>query len=173
MIIQDVIVSQNISRYQYFVPGPGGPRFRGNGGGIFISQSDPKLVNVTVSDNFADEFGGGVAIAGPGGVSFPIFIDCIISDNSSLNRAGGIYGVGRQNAHFIGGKIYNNSTDHDGGGIFIGTPGPVDSSQIHFTNVDIYSNHAADNGGGISIADPVVMNLAGCTIRNNSAGVSG
>ena len=173
VIIQDVIVSQNISKYQYFVPGPGGPRFRGNGGGIFISQSDPKLVNVTISNNFADEFGGGVAMAGTGGVSFPIFIDCIISDNSSLNRAGGVYGVGRQNAHFIGGKIYNNSTDHDGGGIFIGTPGPVDSSQIHFTNVDIYSNHAADNGGGISIADPVVMNLAGCTIRNNSAGGSG
>ena len=173
VIIQDVIVSQNISRYQYFVPGPGGPRFRGNGGGIFIAQSDPKLINVTVSDNFADEFGGGVAIGGPGGDSSPIFIDCTISGNSSLNRAGGVYGVGRQNAHFIGGKIYNNSTDHDGGGIFIGTPVPVDSSQIHFTNVDIYSNHAADNGGGISIADPVVMNLAGCTIRNNSAGGSG
>ncbi len=173
VIIQDVIVSQNISRYQYFVPGPGGPRFRGNGGGVFISLSDPKLINVTVSDNFADEFGGGVAIGGSGGYSSPIFIDCIISGNSSLNRAGGVYGVGRQNAHFIGGKIYNNSTDHDGGGIYIGTPGPVDSSQIHFTNVDIYSNHAADNGGGISIADPIVMNLAGCTIRNNSAGGSG
>ncbi len=61
MIIQDVIVSQNISRYQYFVPGPGGPRFRGNGGGVIILLSDPKLINVTISDNESTYHGGGVS----------------------------------------------------------------------------------------------------------------
>ena len=171
-IIQNVTISNNISRYQYFVPGPGGPRYRGNGGGLFIAGSNPKLINVIISDNESTYHGGGVSVL----ESSPVFIDCIISGNNSGFTAGGFHGIGRLGAHFIGGKIHSNRSTGPGGGVHIDTPGPVDSSHISFTDVDIFLNHAGidgggggSDGGGISIGDPIVLNLAGCSIRNNSA----
>ena len=164
MIIENVTIIGNIAKSQYFVPGPGGPRYRGKGGGIYISGSDPTLINVLITNNFADELGGGVSLNS----SSPSFINCTISDNISLNSGGGISCAGRLDGQFIGGEISNNSTDYDGGGIHIGTPGPVDSSQLYFTNVDIFNNHAWA-GGGISIWDPIIITMAGCTIKENTA----
>ena len=57
------------------------------GGGIYLSDSDPIFINVTISDNSITHNGGGIFLLN----SNPILIDVTVSNNSAEGYGGGIY----------------------------------------------------------------------------------
>ncbi len=62
--------------------------FASNGGGIYLSNSSPTFEKVSVTNNSADNFGGGIYC---GKFSYPEFINTTISENSAGSDGGGIY----------------------------------------------------------------------------------
>jgi len=165
-ILDNVIISGNISSWRW-PPGPGADN-NGQGGGVSIINSSPTFRNVEITENFSRLLGGGVSVSN----GAPNFINCYIFNNYSEQKGGGIYSQGISNIQFTDSKIFNNESGYWGGGIHFGTPGFVDSVQVYLTNVDIFYNQAIF-GGGICLSDPIVLNLAGCTIKENIASTIG
>ncbi len=62
--------------------------FASNGGGINLSNSSPTFEKVSVTNNFANNFGGGIYC---GKFSDPELINTTISENSAVSNGGGIY----------------------------------------------------------------------------------
>jgi len=165
MIITNVKIHQNMAIGRHWPPGPGS-NYQGQGGGVFIVDSDPIFTNVEIMDNIAGNDGGGVYILH----SSPAFTNFTISGNSgygNFQRGGGVSCDGTPNATFINGKIMDNFGPHVGGGI-AARAAMYDSSPFHveLTNVLIQNNYSRMWGGGISGS---FFNLSGCTIKENTA----
>ena len=161
-VLENVIISENISSWRW-PPGPGADN-NGQGGGVSIINSSPTFRNVEITENISKFIGGGISVSN----GAPTFINCLVFNNYA-EQGGGVHSQGLSNIQFSDSKIFNNESGYWGGGIhFLGTPGFVDSVQVHLTNVDIYGNQAV-LGGGIYLSDPIAINLAGCTIKENIA----
>ncbi|MFZ4545990.1 MAG: choice-of-anchor Q domain-containing protein [Bacteroidales bacterium] len=129
------------------------------GGGICNYSSLPTLTNVTVSNNFAIEMGGGIHNYSN---SSPTLTNVTISNNFA-NSGGGISNLfSSQTLNNV--TINNNSATSSGGGIY------NDNSSSTLTNVTISNNSAISNstGGGIynNNSSTTLINV---TISNNSA----
>ncbi len=131
--------------YDYFI----------NGGGIYCSNSSPSLVNVTITNNYAEQCGGGIYCEN----SSPILQNVTITGNSAT-FGGGIY-CDDSSPSLENVTISDNSAG-SGGGIY------CDSSSPSLVNVTITGN-SASSGGGIccsSNSSPILQNV---TITGNSA----
>ncbi|MBL7074142.1 T9SS type A sorting domain-containing protein [candidate division KSB1 bacterium] len=159
----------------------------GSGGGIYCLNSSPRLVNVTMIGNSADEYGGGifcsdesspslenVTISGNtaddgGGIycyeSSPSLINVTVSGNTSSSYGGGICCIVNSNLSFVNVTITNNYA-YSGGGIWC-----VESSPS-LENVTIIVNSAI-NGGGIFCDVNSSPSLDNVTISGNTAVYSG
>ena len=166
MIITNVKIHQNMAIGRHWPPGPGS-NYLGQGGGVFIVDSDPIFTNVEIMDNIAGNDGGGVYILH----SSPAFTNFTISGNSgygNFQRGGGVSCAAPPNATFINGKIIDNFGPHIGGGIIVrGTQAPGDTIfHVELTDVLIQNNTSRWVGGGIFGSN---INLSGCTIKENTA----
>ncbi|MDP8321808.1 MAG: DUF1565 domain-containing protein, partial [Candidatus Stygibacter australis] len=128
------------------------------GGGIFCADSSPSLENVTITGNSAGRNGGGIYCE----ESSPILEDVTITNNSAEWNCGGIY-CSSSSPSLVNVTITNNTTDGDGGGIQC-----VENSSPSLENVTITGNSADERGGGIycSFSSPSLENV---TIMNNSS----
>ena len=58
------------------------------GGAIFNSESEPTLLNCTISHNYAESYGGGVVSEGKGRGTEPIIKNSILWNNSDIQISG-------------------------------------------------------------------------------------
>ncbi len=139
----------------------------GSGAGLYIYGSSPTLIGNTIKDNkaYSSSTGGGIwAGGGSGGTRSLRIIDCTIEGNES-GTTGGIH-ITHPNAEIINNTIINNigGTGQGAGGIGINSP-----------SVLLYSNYISGNdggrGGGVGISGNVT--LIGNIIVENQAGIGG
>ncbi|MCO5248595.1 MAG: right-handed parallel beta-helix repeat-containing protein [Chitinophagales bacterium] len=131
------------------------------GGGMYITNSSPRIVNCTIINNTASNIGSGVFITN----SSPTFENCQIKNNTSYSNGGGIYSS-NSNPTINNSIISGNTTVNAGsigGGIF-----SEGNSNIIIRNSLIYSNSSKSYGGGIS-SYAANTQLTNVTISGNTA----
>ncbi len=151
-----------------------------DGGGLFIScnlSTDVSCERVTITNNRAEDDGGGVYIVGFSGIVR--FTDCVISNNeantSGFNAdGGGIYNTGADVFELIRCTISGNTAGNGGGGGYIDESGSANK----FINCTIYDNTAggvSSNhiGGGIRLREASSSKFINCTIVDNKLTTDG
>jgi len=136
------------------------------GGGLSVEWRDVSISQGTqISDNLADEYGGGIYILGTSTLTFE---DCSIADNQAGIGGGGIgHGHDRYDPtiSISNCTVSGNSANVAGGGIFI-------RSGEWNINDSTISGNSADEGGGIghgySQDDPTIS-MSSCAVSGNSA----
>ena len=118
-----------------------------SGGGIYCSGA-PKLSNLIVSSNYAEDDGGGIYCDGNATLEF-----ITISNNTSW-AGGGIY-FDDGNPLFENSIVYNNTSIWHGGGIYIS-----DDSQVEINKVEFSYNHSDQHHSCIDCrGEPVFRNV--------------
>ena len=141
----------------YCSPGSGCP-LQG-GGGIYCYDSNPIIINCTISENTSDQgSGGGIRCVS----ASTRIVNCTIRDNT----AGGISCIDSP-VIIANCTIHENSTDAYGGGVL------CSFSHLTLTNSTISRNTTSGNGGGISCNSSSPSTIINCTISGNSAGSQG
>lgn len=134
------------------------------GGGVFVFNSSPTIMNCWIEDNLARRGGGGFSGAGNS-----TWIACVFRDNvavaSSWGHGGGLHLVS-SDAIVVDCSFESNTASDQGGGIF----NYYGSSAI--TGCTFVGNAAAGGGGlsNFSEADP---DIADCRFIRNTASIQG
>lgn len=133
-----------------------------DGGGIYIYNGSPTLVNITIKENFARNNGGGMynfwgspsltnmkflgnhITIGDGGGMFIDYSNAALYDVTFENNSGGML-IYSGNPTLENVTFYNNSHSDSGGGLSLVNSSPV------LTNTTFYSNSSASVGGAICI----------------------
>ncbi|MCK4654976.1 MAG: hypothetical protein KAU01_11095, partial [Candidatus Cloacimonetes bacterium] len=131
------------------------------GGGIYLNNTNPKLINLIISNNSTIYDGGGIR----GNGSSPSLVNVKITCNSA-SYGGGIL-LCNSNSTLENVTITGNSAVIGGGGIDFFTCSPS------LENVSIIGNSAGDKGGGIYFELPCLPNLVNVIIADNSADLGG
>ena len=87
----------------------------GQGGGLYVEGTDPRLDNLIIKNNHSTNFGGGICIKFD---SSPLLDDIIIKNNTADELGGGIYVDYNASPVMNNIEIVNNSALH-GAGIFV------------------------------------------------------
>ncbi len=144
------------------------------GGGIFILESSPRILNCIIQNNYSPDFGGGICLVGS--AASAKVINCTIKNNTANSFGGGVFmGDCSGDAAIVNSTISGNSItcncewNGGGGGVNLYHTGKLINCLI--------SNNSAPNaligGGGVHCdwGDPVshAILVIGCTIANNTA----
>ena len=138
-----------------------------SGAGIHIEGPTFGVVNlesVTVRNNSADDFGGGIALVNNAELSM---VDCVVADNYAVVVTGGIQ-CEASTLTAIGCTISGNTSNLAVGGVWIFL-----DSEAQFVDSLIENNTSPISGGGIVISDLARATLEGCLFRGNSGGSAG
>jgi hypothetical protein len=130
-----------------------------SGGGIFISQSAPSIVNCVITGNSSDYGGGGIT----NWKASPVIKNCIIYGNNAEIGGGGITNW-KASPVITNCIIYGNNAEFGGGGIW-----NVDNSFPVITNCVISENNAEGGGGGIWNDDDSSPDITNSIIWGNTA----
>jgi predicted outer membrane repeat protein len=135
----------------------------GYGGGIYIWDSNPSLIELTIKNNFAYSDGGGIVFTGTNSTS--VMENCNITGNQCYNDGGGIFCVGGSSPNISGTMISNNSSTNweaaEGGGISCWEAFPT------LNNVTITENYSNGGGGGISCTHSSILYIYNSVISRN------
>jgi len=127
--------------------------------GIFFDEnSSPTLIDITISDNTTEYYGGGIYCTDS---SNPSLVNVTISGNSAT-WGGGISCIYNSNPTLENVNIINNSGINAGGGIYCEESSPI------LNNVIILENE----GSGICCTDESSPTLNNVTISNNNNGIA-
>jgi len=134
------------------------------------SGADVTFQNLTITDGRITAGAGGGGILNEGAVT--IANNCLVSNNTSVGAAGGIYNRG--GLLTVDGTVSDNTVTWipggaDGGGIFNGDGGTVT------VNGTVSGNDAADEGGGIrnnNAGSALIISSTGI-VDNNTSTYSG
>ena len=117
---------------------------------------------------------GGGAIHGDAKMGVKVSLsDVAMHDNSAKGYGGAIY-ADIKNLEITDTKIYNNTTEKAGGGIYLNAS--QKDAQAVFTRLEARRNTAQTTGGGISLSGKLETGKAifnNCTISDNTAGTNG
>jgi len=128
------------------------------GGGIAIAHSHDLIRNCIIENNEA-HFGGGIMTGGWGTLRIE---GCVIRNNTSLGKGGGIAAWATQtNQDIVDCEIYENSADW-GGGIYSGL------AALTIENTVIVNN-TANFGGGFYFREAWPTTIRGCTVSANES----
>lgn len=127
----------------------------GTNGGIRIKNdynTVVRLVDVTVSDNYTANCGGGIYLEGPEAEpteseQFPVLVltgSTTISGNTADLDGGGIYAK-HARVNLNGGTVESNRSGHDGGGVY------VENGFLQLFQATVKKNQGSENGGGIAV----------------------
>ncbi len=164
----------------------------GNGGGLYNNGGTVTLTNCTITGSAAD-IGGGVWNGDSGTVTLT---GCTVSGNSAGNRGGGLYAAAPSTttltncavsgnsvpgvfgdggglaidgtATLTGCTISGDSSDFDGGGVWIGGSGTVT-----MTDCTISGDSTSDTGDGGGVYNAGIATLTNCTVTANYAFTAG
>jgi hypothetical protein len=131
-----------------------------NGGGIYNNSSSPSLINLTISENYANGNGGGIYNDSS---SSPVLTNVIIS----ANRATWGGGINNSSSSPVSTNVIisGNYALYFGGGIY------NYRSQAAVTNVTISGNNASVGGGAIFHSDSPSLIIRNSIVYNNSTGI--
>jgi parallel beta-helix repeat protein len=119
----------------------------GYGGGIYAraesSATILSITNNTISNNIADDYGGGIYFSGTNRNSN--IEGNTISGNTATSNDGGGMNLSLSNGTISNNTITNNTSGDDGGGIM------QTGSNYTIRNNSITNNTAASSGGGLSL----------------------
>ena len=139
----------------------------GMGAGVYINYSSARLIDCTISNNWAcgeHKRGGGIYAGHSGSSGPPSIINCDIYSNEA-QYGGGIHAEDSF-VKIINNDIHDNWSDHQSGGINVWGSGP-----------EIFSNSIVGNdggyGGGIYIDVGGSSSIIGNLIVENTAGLGG
>lgn len=110
---------------------------------VSLTNCTADIKNLTVTNNYANWYGGGIMISGVGTYTFT---NCEISNNSTG---------------------YSNGTKGYGGGIYIETTGTVTLKDCTITGNSAINNGSSSKGGGIYLKSGT-LTTTGCTISSNT-----
>lgn len=133
-----------------------------DGGGISCDESSTMIINCMISDNTSSgpgADGGGISCTSG---SYPTITNCTISGNSSDEQGGGIY-IDNASAIITNSIIFLNSA-LEGGGIFLHSS----SHEAIIANSAIIQN-SANEGGGISMRYSTGEKIINCILWENLA----
>ena len=142
------------------------------GGAIYgCEQSIIKIYDGIIASNTADS-GGGIYVRD--GVSFSMYNGFVIG-NSVTNSGGGIYySYLSISPNIYGGVISRNNAINDAGGILLASLSVVPANITNcIIDRNITSGTNTSCGGGICGIFNNIVNINGCTITNNTAGLFG
>lgn len=146
---------------------------KNKGGGIYIESSSPMIKNCTVSNNHAEEYGGGMLTDHS---SSPDILNCKVIGNTLYSgpadasyRGGCGMAILNSSSPVITNCILTgNNSNSDGGGI-----AALSSSAPVITNCTIAANKAKYSGGGISVISCPAIGIKNSVIwGNGSFGIS-
>ncbi|WP_276374993.1 S8 family serine peptidase [Chryseolinea sp. H1M3-3] len=135
------------------------------GGGIFIENSNPTIVDVLVKNNKSNYRGGGIFIEN----GDPRLERVTVQSNESVfnySEGGGIY-ISQSKSVIKDTKIVSNRSGNNGGGLFLGYLAAPD-----IQNLTIQNNTAVNGGGGLHI-ESNNLELSAMYILNNTAANGG
>jgi len=141
-----------------------------SGGGMHISGSSPTLVNMNLTGNRADQYGGGMAVMYAlisADVSNPSLTNVNITHNEATQGGAGIYVDHDCSPTLTNLTILGNKTDGNGGGMY------NDDMTTPTLNNVIFTGNFAFYGGGIfndTFSHPSITNV---TIAGNKAAYGG
>ena len=137
------------------------------GGGIYVSSSDPTFTNVTINGNMAKNGGGMFLIS-----SNPILTEVTISGNTA--KYGGGLNLSISSPVLIHVTISGNMAyfDSTSGGGYGGGMSLSNESNPTLINVTINDNMANSHGGGI-YSNQSHPSLIGVTIKENTSDYNG
>ena len=115
----------------------------GSSSTINLTNCTTDIKNLTITNNSANWYGGGIMISGGGKY---IFEQCEISNNSTG---------------------YSNGAPGYGGGIYIDTTGTVTFTKCTITGNSAINNGSSSKGGGIYL-NSGTLRTTGCTINSNT-----
>ncbi len=137
------------------------------GGGIFVQDSviTLHLSNVTVTDNYTANSGGGIRTSGP------LTLDhCMVSNNTAALEGGGICignaGLEASVATVFDSTVTANHAAHDGGGLFVNV-----SEQVNLIDTTVTANETDGRGGGVYLASGGTLHADNATIASNQSGL--
>ncbi len=122
------------------------------GGGMYNNDSSPTLINVTFSNNRADDRGGGMYNLSS---SSPTLINVTFSDNEARKNGGGMYNLSSSSPTLINVTFSDNEARKNGGGMY-----NLSSSSPTLINVTFSSNTTPNRGGGIyhnTVGQPLTL----------------
>lgn len=136
-----------------------------NGGGMYISASNPTVTSCIFDNNTATDDGGGVYNLG----GSPAFDLCEFNNNTATNGRGGGAACDGGAATFSNSSFSSNNalgTSGDGGGL------AVISGSVTVTTCVFDLNNASLVGGGVGVVGGS-LTMTGSTITNNAATTGG
>ncbi|HIA72390.1 MAG TPA: hypothetical protein EYO01_06820 [Phycisphaerales bacterium] len=134
----------------------------GDGGGIYIRNSSPTIINCTITGNTAIGGGGGLFIRD----GSPTITNCLITGNTANVDGGGLF-IRDGSPTITNCMITDNTANADGGGLSIRTGAPA------INQCTIKGNVANLNGGGIFCRDKGNATIMNSMIEDNFAGKIG
>lgn len=126
------------------------------------------LENLTLQNGRTNKRGGAIRYQG-GNSNRTLTLDGVTVKNSWAQNGGGGIAVGPGKLILTGGsQINNNSTPRDGGGIWVGSRGQLEVSQLDSGNPDRVkiSDNSADRGGGVFAFGFVEIEAGNGSTRN-------
>jgi hypothetical protein len=135
-----------------------------NGGGVYVGDGEFTMNGSKISDNTAEESGGGVYIEDIYGATFTLN-GGMINGNTALMKGGGVF---RGGSFTINGGMIGDNEAHDGGGLYISGP-----STTTMKGGEISGNEVAGNGGGVCIEAGSFTMKGNATISGNKAANGG
>lgn len=165
-----------------------------DGGGIYVDDAELVMTGGAVSNNYAADNGAGIYTSksakitltnaqiifntsknAGGGFNTHLkqdatFTNCMISYNKSKDKDGGgiVMNASDRTLYLVNCKVDNNTTDDEGGGIY------VDAGTVDVSGGQINSN-TADDGGGVYISggDKLILHNDVKVGNNRTLGESG
>ncbi len=134
------------------------------GGGLYLRQASPMLVDCRVESNAGGSFGGGCDMANQCG---PVWIRCSIVGNTAA-RAGGVEVFGTSSPQFVNCLFARNTAtgSSGGGGLY------VQASFPEFRECSIVFNASTSGGAGVGGAIAGAGALLRNSIVSNNTGAS-
>ncbi|MDE6245096.1 MAG: right-handed parallel beta-helix repeat-containing protein [Treponemataceae bacterium] len=136
-----------------------------SGGGIFIYNNGQAIIeNTEISDNTANNNGGGVYVNNG---TLTMNTGTIGGNTANVN-GGGIYVTDGATVTMSGGTIGGNKASQDGGGVYI-TGNTDNASTFKMNDGKIGDENIAQNGGGVYVNDNSTFTMSGGEIKSNKA----
>jgi predicted outer membrane repeat protein len=143
-----------------------GPSYPNNQGGGMLCNSNTTVRNCTFTGNSAI-YGGGIYCGPSYGVTSPTLTNCIFIDNSSEDEGGGLW-IGDSDPTVTNCILIGNSAANNGGGVMFGG-----DNWATLVNCLINGNSAGKDGGAIYSTWCYGSPITNCTFTSNSAGERG
>lgn len=140
----------------------------GAGGGLYLGGGTARLGGVTISGNWAQRSGGGVAKCGGTVIFTGEMGDTQITKNTAKEMGGGIYITGggeRTTVQHV--ALTGNNAEAGGGLAALGAAGAVETAVTISSSVS--SNTAAYYGGGVYVGAYSDVTVEGADLQDNTA----